>query len=118
MGEAHHPRAFQHNIAQGSTLIHARPGEPEMNKLPTRRRLLHIAAAAPLFPVTWFSLLAPKCAAAAPTAKPNSRIRPSDPAWPSADRWSQLGQELGGALIKVQSPLTACLSAPATPACT
>ena len=28
------------------------------------------------------------------------------------------GQEVGGALIKVQSPLTACLAAPAAPACT
>src|SRR6478736_4322713 len=87
-----------------------------MNELPTRRRLLHIAAAAPLFPVTWFSLL--KRAAAAPTLKLSSRVRPGDPAWPSEERWNQLGQEVGGALIKVQSPLTACLAAPAAPACT
>ena len=87
-----------------------------MNELPTRRRLLHIAAAVPLFPGTWFSLLAPKRAAAA-TVKPRSRVRPGDPAWPSEERWRSLGQEVQGALIKVQSPLAGCLAAPAGPAC-
>jgi len=87
-----------------------------MNELPTRRRLLHIAAAAPLFPGTWFSLFAPKRAAAA-AAKPPSRVRPGDPAWPSEERWRSLGQEVQGALIKVQSPLAGCLAAPKGPAC-
>jgi FAD/FMN-containing dehydrogenase len=86
------------------------------NRLPTRRRLLHIATAAPLFPAIWFSLLAPKRAAAAPAA-PRSRVRPGDPAWPSEQRWRQLGEQVGGALIKVQSPLARCLAAPAGPAC-
>src|SRR5215208_7007257 len=91
---------------------------PEMNRFPTRRCLLHIAAAAPLFPGIWFSLLAPKRAAAAASTMPRSRVRPGQPAWPSEERWRMLSQEVGGALIKVQSPLAGCLAAPAAPACT
>jgi FAD/FMN-containing dehydrogenase len=87
-----------------------------MSELPTRRRLLHIAAAGPLFPGIWFSLFVPKRAAVAATAK--SRVRPGDPSWPSEERWRMLGQQVGGALIKVQSPLAGCLAAPAGPACT
>lgn len=36
------------------------------------------------------------------------RARPSDPSWPSAASWEKLNQEVGGRLIKVQSPLAAC----------
>src|SRR5271165_1839374 len=37
-----------------------------------------------------------------------SRVRPSEPAWPDAAAWERLNQEVGGHLIKVQSPLASC----------
>jgi FAD/FMN-containing dehydrogenase len=86
-------------------------------KLATRRRLLRIAAAGPLLSGIWFPLLAPKRAAAAAASTTRSRVRPGQPAWPSEERWRMLGQEVGGALVKVQSPLAGCLAAPAGPAC-
>ena len=52
-----------------------------------RRDLLKGAAALPLA-----ATLAPLAAAAASA----SRVRPSDPAWPSAARWEALKQQLGG----------------------
>ena len=33
------------------------------------------------------------------------RVRPSDPDWPNAARWEELNRDVGGRLIKVQSPL-------------
>ncbi|MCJ0763282.1 FAD-binding protein [Variovorax terrae] len=46
-----------------------------------------------------------------------ARVRPGDAAWPSAARWQQLGEQVGGRLIRVQSPLVACRSEPASAAC-
>jgi len=89
---------------------------PLKSGLPGRRRLLQIAAATPLFSGAWFSLLAPMRALAA--AGNRSRVRPGDPAWPTEARWRQLGQEVGGALVKVRSPLADCQEAPSGPACT
>lgn len=83
---------------------------------PGRRRLLQIAVAVAQFPGVWFSALAPKRAFA--EAKPLSRVRPGDPTWPSEARWRQLGQEVGGALVKVRSPLADCLNAPSGQPCT
>ncbi len=42
-----------------------------------------------------------------------SRVRPGDPGWPSEDLWKALGGGLQGELIKVDSPLKACVGAPA-----
>ncbi|MEJ8848422.1 FAD-binding oxidoreductase [Variovorax rhizosphaerae] len=77
-----------------------------------RRRVLQAVAggvlAAPLsLPlITWAA------------ASPRARVRPGEPGWPSNDAWRQLGQQVGGSLIKVQSPLEACVAAPASAACT
>lgn len=46
-----------------------------------------------------------------------SRVRPSDPAWPSEALWRQLDDAVGGRLIRVKSPLVACREAPADVAC-
>jgi FAD/FMN-containing dehydrogenase len=46
-----------------------------------------------------------------------SRVRPSDPAWPPDERWVALGRQVGGRLIKVRSPLTACVGAASDAAC-
>ena len=36
------------------------------------------------------------------------RVRPSNPSWPTAESWEKLNQDVGGHLIRVQSPLAAC----------
>jgi FAD/FMN-containing dehydrogenase len=46
-----------------------------------------------------------------------SRVRPGDPAWPSAASWERLGRQVEGRLIRVASPLAACKEAPSSPAC-
>jgi FAD/FMN-containing dehydrogenase len=46
-----------------------------------------------------------------------SRVRPGDPAWPSEASWDRLSRDIGGRLVKVQSPLAACLEAPSSPGC-
>jgi len=47
-------------------------------------------------------------AAGAPAGSVRSRVRPGDPGWPSAVRWDQLNRDVGGRLIKVQSPFATC----------
>jgi hypothetical protein len=41
-----------------------------------------------------------------------SRVRPGDPAWPSASSWAKLKEGVGGNLIKVRPLFGACESAP------
>jgi FAD/FMN-containing dehydrogenase len=45
------------------------------------------------------------------------RVRPSDTAWPAQERWDELKRQVGGRLIPVRSPLTACVGKPASPDC-
>ncbi len=73
------------------------------------------AAATPLLPSLSSWTLAPRWAVAA--SRPLSRVRSGDPAWPSEASWDQLGREVGGRLVKVRSPLAACLEAPSSPRC-
>ena len=76
-----------------------------------RREFLKRAAALPALPT-----LAPLFgAAAAPAAF--RRVRPTDPAWPSADAWAKLGEQVAGRLIPVPSLLAPCKEAPASAAC-
>ena len=76
---------------------------------PDRRRLLQLAAA---------PLLSPVLARAAPAATAGlSRVRPGDPAWPSAAAWQRFGAELQGALLPVRSPWPACIATPASAQC-
>jgi len=44
-------------------------------------------------------------------------VRPSDPEWPDAAAWGRLNRQIGGQLIKVQSPLDGCREAPQSGAC-
>jgi FAD/FMN-containing dehydrogenase len=39
------------------------------------------------------------------------RVRPSDPGWPSQESWKHLNDSVGGNLIPVEFPISACLSA-------
>jgi FAD/FMN-containing dehydrogenase len=48
---------------------------------------------------------------------PARRVRPSDPTWPSEAGWAKLNEAVGGRLIKVNSPLSACREAPDGAAC-
>jgi len=81
-----------------------------------RRRLLQAAAGAVAFLAGMLSWeFAPIRAAGA--GRPRSRVRPGDPTWPSEASWERLGRDVGGRLIKVQSPLAACRDAPASPGC-
>ena len=57
-------------------------------------------------------------APASGTRAPTSRARPGDPNWPSEEAWAELGRGLDGRLMKVVSPLYACMDASPTEACT
>jgi FAD/FMN-containing dehydrogenase len=77
-----------------------------------RRDLLKRLAAIPVLK-TLLPFFSNSTLATLPSAKSSvRRVRPSDPAWPSAASWEKLKQQVGGHLIQVQSPLTPCLSSP------
>jgi FAD/FMN-containing dehydrogenase len=80
-----------------------------------RRRLLQAGAGLPLLPDSWSRWRHFVPAAAADT--PSSRVRPGDPEWPSAASWERLNRDVGGRLIKVESPLAACVEAPESATC-
>jgi FAD/FMN-containing dehydrogenase len=80
-----------------------------------RRSLLRTAASIPLVPGISAGVLGPTRAAA--VARPTSRVRPGDPAWPSEASWDRLNRDVGGQLVRVQSPLAACMAAPLSPGC-
>lgn len=74
-----------------------------------RRDLLKGWAALPLA-----AALAPVAAAARASVR---RVRPTDPAWPSAARWDELKQRVGGHLLVPQPLAAACETAPDSTAC-
>jgi hypothetical protein len=81
----------------------------------TRRRLLRVAASLRIAGAGVPLLaLARRVVAATRTA----RVRPGDPAWPSPEKWKQLADQVGGALVKVRSPFAECIASPAGEACT
>src|SRR6266542_5949159 len=45
------------------------------------------------------------------------RVRPGDGEWPSEADWADLERQLGGRLIRLESPLAACRTTPDGPAC-
>ena len=82
-----------------------------------RRSLLKRLAAIPLLSLVW-----PRLTDSAQPAVPYkessaSRVRPSDPAWPSPASWEKLKRQVGDHLIQLQSPLVPCQSAPGSAAC-
>jgi FAD/FMN-containing dehydrogenase len=80
-----------------------------------RRTLLKHLAAIPLLPRMWPDIS--PLAQTAPAAKPFRRVRSSDPLWPSAANWEKLKQQVGGQLIPVQFPLSACQTASDSASC-
>jgi FAD/FMN-containing dehydrogenase len=76
-----------------------------------RRELIRIAAGLPLLSgivTDAFSFGA---------SRVRSRVRPSDPNWPSLRDWERLKQVVRGRLLKPQSPFAACQSAPESDSC-
>src|SRR5471032_3536211 len=80
-----------------------------------RRRLLQFAAGLPFLSGIWKPMLTPSRAAMGPSAP--ARVRPGDPGWPSDAQWNELGQQVGDALVKVQSPFATCLNSPDSADC-
>jgi FAD/FMN-containing dehydrogenase len=74
-----------------------------------RRRLLQTIAAAPL--AGCLPRLAPAAGAAL------QRVRPQDPDWPSAARWQQLNDAVGGNLLPVTALCGACQTSRDSAAC-
>jgi FAD/FMN-containing dehydrogenase len=61
-----------------------------------RRTFLKVVGSAALLPALPHNLLADTTI---------RRVRPSDPGWPSADKWKQLNEAVGGNLIPVDFPI-------------
>src|SRR5208282_3299149 len=80
-----------------------------------RRSMLRRVAAIPLLSAVLPGPLTATRAADPPRSV--RRVRPSDPSWPSEASWERLNREVGGHLIKVQSPLAACADAADSAAC-
>ncbi|WP_372529045.1 FAD-dependent oxidoreductase [Piscinibacter sp.] len=86
---------------------------------PDRRQLLKLAAALPLMSGAW-----PQASAAATVASsalsampPFSRVRPTDPGWPTDAQWAALRQQVGEALVAVRSPWADCRAHADSAAC-
>src|SRR5277367_2728798 len=77
--------------------------ERRMAKRLSRRRLLEILAGLPL--------ISGLVSGAAAQAQPKMRVRPGDTGWPSDAAWDELNRQVEGRLIKVRSPLAACVGA-------
>ncbi|MEP7101242.1 MAG: FAD-linked oxidoreductase, partial [Burkholderiales bacterium] len=76
-------------------------------------QLLLRSAAAPLLAGLQPSALTSAFAASAPLP----RVRPGDAAWPSDTRWAELGERVGGRLLKLADPFAACRDTATNAAC-
>lgn len=55
--------------------------------------------------------------AVAATATTRSRVRPGNPGWPSPADWDRLKADVGGRLLKLESPFAGCTATPMSAAC-
>jgi FAD/FMN-containing dehydrogenase len=83
-----------------------------------RRDLLKAMLALPLLPAVLPRGLVAAWAAPVPTLRRRNRVRPGDPAWPTAAQWSELKQNVGCRLLSLESPFAQCHATPASAACT
>lgn len=81
-----------------------------------RRTFLKRLGSIPALPVL-ASVLAAPLRGGTRASTPRRRVRPSDPSWPTADRWEALRQQVGGRLVPVSSPLAPCREGPGSAAC-
>jgi FAD/FMN-containing dehydrogenase len=58
-----------------------------------------------------------RLAANAATTIAVNRVRPADAAWPSAEQWAKLNEEVGGNVIAAESPFDACAIDPESAPC-
>ncbi|OOG37120.1 FAD-binding oxidoreductase [Rhodanobacter sp. C05] len=83
-----------------------------------RRDLLKAAIAIPFLPAVLPRMFAPAWAGQAVIAAGSrSRVRPGDPAWPSVARWDELKRDVGGRLLKLESPFAGCGMTPIGAGC-
>jgi FAD/FMN-containing dehydrogenase len=80
-----------------------------------RREWIRSAISLPLLGAA--NSLQPALAAITPKTPSGSRVRPGDPGWPSPRDWERLKAAVGGRLLKPQSPLAICRSAPESETC-
>ena len=76
-----------------------------------RRELLKTMAMLPALPWLLRERLAIASNATPTAAMPSplrSRVRPGDPGWPSATAWERLKRQVGGRLLKLESPFAHC----------
>src|SRR5262245_43165690 len=80
-----------------------------------RRQFLQSAAGLSVLATGWAPV---RRTAAQSPLQPVRRVRPADPSWPSDATWDRLRHAVHGRLLKVESPLAACQTAPEGAACT
>jgi FAD/FMN-containing dehydrogenase len=81
-----------------------------------RRSFFKWLAPIPVLPVLW-RYLAKSARAGSTLTSYSTRVRPSGPSWPNTESWEKLKQDVGGNLIKVESPFAACENAPDSASC-
>lgn len=82
-----------------------------------KRNFLKAAVAIPLLPGAFLSGLTSVGADSRTTPLFRSRVRPGDPGWPSDATWDSLDRNVGGRLLKLESPFASCGTTPVNPAC-
>ncbi len=84
-----------------------------------RREVLKAALAIPFLAGAMTGGVTSALAAAAGTATGGlrSRVRPGDPGWPSVAQWGRLKQDVGGRLLKLESPFANCTPTSMSAAC-
>jgi len=81
-----------------------------------RRDVLKAALAIPLLPSALSRGIAAARAAPMSATRWHSRVRPGEAGWPSAAQWQQLQHDVGGRLLKPESPFAGCTATPKTSA--
>ncbi len=83
-----------------------------------RRDLLKTAIALPFLPGLLPQALVGSAWARDRGLRPlRSRVRPGQPGWPSAATWDRLKRQVGGQLVKLESPFAGCAATPVAAAC-
>ena len=83
-----------------------------------RRDLLRVALGLPLLPLAFAGDgLAVTWAGKMPAATFRPRVRPGATGWPSLAQWDRLKQQVGGRLLKLESPFAGCAASPRDAPC-
>jgi FAD/FMN-containing dehydrogenase len=82
-----------------------------------RRDVLKAALVIPFVSAILPGEIATALAGGVAAAGRRSRVRPGQPGWPSAMSWKRLEHDVGGRLLKPQSPFAGCAPSPPAAAC-